>query len=662
MPPKRTSTSAAPAKSLAAIRQLIADGIAIALEEQAATMANTDNPNRNTGPRETHVAKRGNYKEFISCQPFYLNVKKMEDELYNLVVKRNDLKTYIKRSKELAVLCSNMVPNYEKLMEVFIRGLPKSIEGNVTASKPQTLEEAITITQKLMENNRRQETVRTYAATPTENKSFISIEFVPILNVKPSILRPGYVIKVANGKKLETNRIICGCILELGNSLLTIDLIPFGHGSSDVIVGIDWLSRHKVKTVCQEKVVRISLESEIQELFEQHQELQDKGFIRPSHSSWGAPILFVKKKDGSFRMCIDYRELHKLTIKNRYPLSRIDDLLSNAPVVFMDLMNWVCKPYLDKFVIVFIDDILIYSKSKKDHELQEVRLLRHVVNDNDIHVDPSKIKAVKNWKAPKTPSKIRSFLGLADDFVVYCDASNQGFRCILMQRGKMIKTWIISLFHDIRSYIVVLTVGYRVLIDLILHGSSINNSARLSNKFEGFFFIFKFGISGLLHQVITTIAYRIRGWNIDCEIRYHSGKANVVADALSRKERVKPRRVRAMSMTIQSGIKNKILIAQNKASNVKNTPAEMLHGLDQQMDKNEDGGADKMYHDLMDMYWWPGMKRDIATYKCLADANLHVSLEEIKVDKSLHFLKEPIEIMDREVKRLKPSKILIIKV
>ncbi|GKD17597.1 putative reverse transcriptase domain-containing protein [Tanacetum coccineum] len=146
-------------------------------------------------------------------------------------------------------------------------------------------------------------------------------------------------------------------------------------------------------------------------------QLQDKGFIRPSHSPWGAPVLFVKKKDGSFCMCIDYRELNKLTIKNCYPLLRIDDLfdqlqgacyfskidlrsgyhqlrvqdddisktafrtryghfeftimpfgLTNAPTVFMDLMNQVCKPYLDKFVIVFIDDILIYSKKKEDYE------------------------------------------------------------------------------------------------------------------------------------------------------------------------------------------------------------------------------------------------------------------------------------------------------
>nr|GEY62494.1 putative reverse transcriptase domain-containing protein [Tanacetum cinerariifolium] len=157
--------------------------------------------------------------------------------------------------------------------------------------------------------------------------------------------------------------------------------------------------------------------AEMQELSTQLQELSDRGFIRPSSSPWGAPVLFVKKKDGSFRICIDYRKLNKLTVKNRYPLLRIDDLfdqlqgsrvyskidmrsgyhqlrvreedilntafrtpyghyefqvipfgLTNAPAEFMDLMNRVCKPYLDRFVIVFVDDILIYSKNRKEHE------------------------------------------------------------------------------------------------------------------------------------------------------------------------------------------------------------------------------------------------------------------------------------------------------
>ncbi|GKF17137.1 putative reverse transcriptase domain-containing protein, partial [Tanacetum coccineum] len=195
--------------------------------------------------------------------------------------------------------------------------------------------------------------------------------------------------------------------------------------------------------------------SELEELSGQLKELQDKGFIRPSSSPWGAPVLFIKKKDGSFRMCIDYKELSKLTVKNCYPLPRIDDLfdqlqgshffskkylrsgyhqlrvheddipktafrtrsrhfeftvmpfaLTNALAIFMDLMNRFCRPYLDKFAIVFIDDILIYSKTQEEH------FLGHVINGNGIHVDPSKIEVVKNWKAPITLTEVCSFLGL----------------------------------------------------------------------------------------------------------------------------------------------------------------------------------------------------------------------------------------------------------
>ncbi|GKE78583.1 putative reverse transcriptase domain-containing protein, partial [Tanacetum coccineum] len=177
------------------------------------------------------------------------------------------------------------------------------------------------------------------------NFSFISTKFVSLLNVKPSIVKHGYVIEVAD------------------------DLIPLAYGSLDVIVGMDWLSEHKAVIICHEKVVRIPLAtgemlrvfpedlsglppqqqvefhidlipgvtpvakspyrlapSEMQELSRQLQELQDKGFIWLSHSPWGAPELFVKKKDGSFHMCIDHRELNKITVKNRYPLPKIDDL------------------------------------------------------------------------------------------------------------------------------------------------------------------------------------------------------------------------------------------------------------------------------------------------------------------------------------------------
>jgi len=226
---------------------------------------------------------------------------------------------------------------------------------------------------------------------------------------------------------------------------------------------------------------------ELDELKIQLQELLDKGFIRPSKSPWGAPVLFVKKKDGTLRLCIDYRQLNKVTVNNRYPLPRIDDLfdqlkgakvfskidlrsgyyqirikgqevpktayrtryghfkflvlpfgLTNAPSLFMDLMNRVFQPYLDKFVVIFIDDILVYSKSYEEHEqhlgqtlqilmsrqlyakldkydfwLKEVTFLGHVVSSKGIFMNPQKVEAVVRWERPTTVTEIRSFLGLA---------------------------------------------------------------------------------------------------------------------------------------------------------------------------------------------------------------------------------------------------------
>ncbi|GJX12783.1 putative reverse transcriptase domain-containing protein [Tanacetum coccineum] len=146
--------------------------------------------------------------------------------------------------------------------------------------------------------------------------------------------------------------------------------------------------------------------SEMLELSNQLKELQDKGFIRPSHSPWGAPVLFVKKKDGAMRMCIDYRELNKLTIKNRYPLPRIDDL-------FDQLQEEEHEAHL-KTILDLLKKEKLYAKfSKCEFWLQEVQFLGHVVNRDGIHVDPSKVESVKNWKTPESSTEIRSFLGLA---------------------------------------------------------------------------------------------------------------------------------------------------------------------------------------------------------------------------------------------------------
>ncbi|GJT28025.1 hypothetical protein Tco_0908300 [Tanacetum coccineum] len=286
MPPKRTSTSEAPTITQAAIRKLVADSVATALEAQAANMANTDNTTR---PREAPIARKCSYKEFKSCQP--INFKGTEGSVglirwFERTESVFSCSNCTEDCKELATLCPTMVPNTKKLMEAFIGGLPKSIEGNVTASKPQTLEEAINITK--------------------------------------------------------------GATLSLLNQPFEIDLMPIKLGSFDVVIGMDWLSKYHARIICDEKAIHIPIDgktliiqarapyrlapSEMQELSNQLQELSNRGFIRPSTSPWGAPVLFVKKKDKSFRMCIDYRELNKLTVKNRYLLPRIDDLFNQLQV------------------------------------------------------------------------------------------------------------------------------------------------------------------------------------------------------------------------------------------------------------------------------------------------------------------------------------------
>ncbi|CAN6447612.1 unnamed protein product [Victoria cruziana] len=257
---------------------------------------------------------------------------------------------------------------------------------------------------------------------------------------------------------------------------------------------------------------------ELAELKKQIQELMDKGFIQPSMSSWGAPVLFVKKKDGTMRLCIDYRMLNQVTIKNKYPLPRIDDLLdqlggssvfskidlrsgyhqvrisrqdvsktafrtryghyeflvlpfglTNVPTVFMNMIHRVFREYLDQFVIVFIDDILIYSPDRETHArhlhavlqslrehqlygkfskckfwLEQVAFLGHVIFADGVAVDPSKVEAVINWPRPTTVSEVRRFLGLAG---YYCRFV-RGFSQIVSPMTRLLKKGVVLDWSD----------------------------------------------------------------------------------------------------------------------------------------------------------------------------------------------------------------------
>ncbi|KAI3776127.1 hypothetical protein L1987_45890 [Smallanthus sonchifolius] len=361
----------------------------------------------------------------------------------------------------------------------------------------------------------------------------------------------------------------------------------------------------------------------MQELSNQLQELLDKGFIRPSFSPWGAPVLFVKKKDGSFRMCIDYRELNKLTIKNWYPIPRIDDLFDqlqgssyyskidlrsgyhqlriqeeDVPKTafrtryghyeFMVMRLEEHEQHL-RLILELLKNEKLYAKfSKCDFWIREVQFLGHLVNEKGIHVDPSKIEDIKNWEAPKTPTKVRQFLGLAgfyiwfienfskiaqpmttliqkykkfdwgekqdaafqllkqklccapilslpeetDGFMVYCEASHQGLGCVLMQHDKHI--------FDQKE----LNMRQRRRVELL-------------NDY-------------------------------DCEIRYHPSIANVVADALSRKERTKTLRVRELGMTIHTSLTTQIRDAQLEALKEQNLKDESLRGMDKKFEIKSD--------------------------------------------------------------------------
>ncbi|GJY02442.1 putative reverse transcriptase domain-containing protein [Tanacetum coccineum] len=522
------------------------------------------------------------------------------------------------------------------------------------------------------------------------DRSFVSTAFSSQIDITPFTLDHYYDVELADGRIIGLNTILSGCTLNFLNHPFNINLMPVELGSFDAIIGMDWLAKYQAVIVCAEKIVRIPWGNETliihgdgitaKEVEDKSEKKRHEGrnqlirdFLRtygssPPATSGGAPVLFVKKKDGSFRMCIDYRELNKLTVKNRYPLPRIDDLfdqlqgssvyskidlrsgyhqlrvreedipktafrtryghyefqvmpfgLTNAPAVFMDLMNRVCKPYLDKFVIVFIDDILIYSKNKQEHEehlkqilellkkeelyakfskcefwIPKVQFLGHVIDSEGIHVDPAKIESIKDWTSPKSPTEIRQFLGLAgyyrrfiegfskiakpmtkltqkkvkfewgdkqeaafqllkqklcsapilalpegsEDFIAYCDASKKGLGAVLMQREKVISYASRQLKIHEKNY-----TTHDLELGAVVFALKIWRHYLYGTKCT--VFTDHKSLQHILDQ--KELNMRQRRWlellsDYDCDIRYHPGKANVVADALSRKEREPPHR------------------------------------------------------------------------------------------------------------------------
>jgi hypothetical protein len=534
--------------------------------------------------------------------------------------------------------------------------------------------------------------------------------------------------------------------------------------------------------------------TELAELKLQITEHQQKGYIRPSSSPWGAPLLFVTKKDGSMRMCIDYRSLNEVTIKNKYPLPQMDDLfdqlqgakyfskidlrsgyhqlrikevdihktafvtrygqyeftvmpfgLTNAPAFFMNLMNKVFMEELDKFVVVFIDDIRIYSKSREDHEhhlwivlgrlrahqlyaklskcefwLEKIAFLGHILTTEGREVDPSKVEVVSKWKQPSNVSEVRSFLGMAgyyrrfikgfssiarpmtellkkdnkfvwtlkceeslqiikqklttapvltlpdihQNFVIFCDGSRQGLGCVLMQNEKVI-TYASRLLkpheqnyptHDLELATIVHALK-------IWRHYLIGNKCHIFTDHKSLKYIFTQPDLNLHQQRWLELIK-----DYDIEIHYHPGKANVVADALSRKPfgkketnfledwKKESAQLNAClgdngSLEVKPMLEDLIRKAQRldteTASLVERTRQEQLPdlGTDEEgilwfrnrlcvpkgeargvlLDEAHNSaysihpGTTKMYLDLKTRYWWRGMKKEIAQYVARCD-------------------------------------------
>ncbi|KAA0059807.1 pol protein [Cucumis melo var. makuwa] len=637
--------------------------------------------------------------------------------------------------------------------------------------------------------------------------SFISSAFVLHARLEVEPLHHVLSVSTPSGECMLSKEKVKACQIEIAGHVIEVTLLVLDMLDFDVILGMDWLAANHASIDCSRKEVTfnppsmasfkfkgrgsrslpqvisairaskllsqelpglpphrevefaIELEpgtvpisrapyrmapAELKELKVQLQELLDKGFIRPSVSPWGAPVLFVKKKDGSMRLCIDYRELNKgatvfskIDLRSGYHQLRIKDGdvpktafrsryghyefivmsfgLTNAPAVFMDLMNRVFREFLDTFVIVFIDDILIYSKTEAEHEehlrlvlqtlrdnklyakfskcefwLKQVSFLGHVVSKAGVSVDPAKIKAVTGWTRPSTVSEVRSFLGLAGyyrrfvenfsriatpltqltrkgapfvwskacedsfqnlkqrlvtaqvltepdgsgSFLIYSDASKKGLGCVLMQQGKVVAYASRQLKSHEQNY---------PTHDLEL--AAVQRWLELVKDY-------------------------------DCEILYHPGKANVVADALSRKvshsaalitrqaplHRDLERAEIAVSvgavtmqlaqLTVQPTLRQRIIDAQGNDPYLVEKRGLAEAGQAVEFSLFSDGGllferrlcvpsdsaiktellseahsspfsmhlgSTKMYQDLKRVYWWRNMKREVAEFvsRCL---------------------------------------------
>nr|GEV02129.1 putative reverse transcriptase domain-containing protein [Tanacetum cinerariifolium] len=680
----QSSTSKASTMSQAAIRKLVADSIAAALETQTATMEEADN-----SIREIPVAKRRNYKEFISCQPFYFNGTKGVVRLIHwferteLVFSRSNCAEENKVAFATGTLTNDALSWWNAYVQPIgieqanritwtelKRLLTNKNNGPATGSNLQPVsiichacgekgqyrsqcsktninangrtyllrdknahQDPNVVTGTFLFNHRPARTLFDSGA----NRSFVSISFASMLNIPSITLDTSYNIEIADGNLISTNTVIQGCTLTLINQPFEIDLMPIKLGNFNVFIGMDWLSKYHAKIICDEKVVHIPIEDE---------------------------TLIIRV---------------------------IPFGLTNAPAVFMDLMNHLCKPYLDKFVIVFIDDILIYSRNKEEHAnhlriimellikeklyakfskcdfwIRTVQFLGHLIDSQGLHVDPAKIEAVKNWASPTTPTEIRQFLGLAGYYRRFIKdfSKNEKSLTILTQKDKKFvwgedqgMAFQILKQKRCEALILALPEGKNDFVQLKPHEENYTTHDLELGAVVFALKIWRHYLYGTRCIVFTDhkslqhvlnqkeLNMRQRRWlellaDYDCEIRYHPGKANVVADTLSQKRIIKSQALKEENVQAKNlrGMEKAFEIQTDGTRCIKNQSWLPLFGNLRNLIMYEShkskysihSGSDKMYQDLKKLHWWPNMKVVIAKYvgKCLTCSRVKIECQK----------------------------------
>nr|GEU45047.1 putative reverse transcriptase domain-containing protein [Tanacetum cinerariifolium] len=591
------------------------------------------------------------------------------------------------------------------------------------------------------------------------DRSFVSTAFSSLIDIIPTTLDHGYDVELADGRIIWVNKLIRGCTLNFLNHPFNIDLISVEMGSFDIIIGIDWLVKYHAVIVCDEKLVRVPFGDEIL-IF--HGDGSNNGYESrlniisctktQRYLLKGCPIFLAHVTTKEAEDKSKEKRLEDVPIVQDFPYVFPEDLpgipptcqgefqidlvpdaapvalapyrlapsemkelhyefqvmpfgLTNAPAVFMDLMNRVCKPYLDKFVIVFIDDILIYSKNKQEHEehlklilgllkkeqlyakfskcefwIPKVQFLGHVIDSQGLaeyyrrfiegfskiarsmtKLTQKKVKFDWGDKQEEAFQIINRNLCSApilalpegsEDFVVYCDASIKGLGTMLMQREKVIAYGSRQLKVHEKNY-----TTHDLELGAVVFALKIWRHYMYRTKCT--VFTDHKSLQHILDQ--KELNMRQRRWlellsDYDCKIRYHPGKANVVADALSRKERIKPLRVRALVMTIGQDLPKQLLEAQTEAMKPENLKS-----------KDVGGKLNSRYIGPFKVLAKVGtvdyrlklpeqLSRVHCTFyvsnlkKCLFDEPLAISLDEVHIDDKIRFVEEPVEVMDYEVK------------